>query len=77
MEEISMGYAVEEEIKRRARGAGLTARDLAAALGEPPSTTSNRLNGFAALSGEQRRIIWQAIKAAEAKISQQAGPANG
>lgn len=66
-----MGYAVEEEIKRRMRGAGLTARELAAALGEPPSTTSNRLNGFAALTGEHRRIIWQTIRAAEAKLEAQ------
>jgi hypothetical protein len=64
-----MGYAVEEEIKRRMRGAGLTARELAAAIGEPPSTTSNRLNGFATLTGVQRRIIWETIRAAEAKIA--------
>jgi hypothetical protein len=35
------------------------------------------LNGFAFLSGEQRRILWQTIRAAEARISLRAGSANG
>ena len=60
-----MTYQVETELKSRAKKAGLTGRELAEALGEPPGTTGNRLNGFLPLSHTQRLKIVQVIEQAE------------
>ncbi len=65
---MSIAYTVETELKQRMRRAGLIVRDLAVALQESPSTTNNRLNGYAPLSGEQRRIILATIKDAEKRL---------
>lgn len=61
-------YQVQKELKARARKAGLTVRDLAHALQEPPATTSNRLNGWLPFSEEQRKTLEQSVSAAEARV---------
>ena len=52
-----MVYEIEEELKSRLRQAGFTIRDAAVVLGEPPTTTSSRLNGYAPLAVDQRQKI--------------------
>ena len=44
---------------------GLTNRDFAIALGEPPSTTGQRLTGYMLLSWKQEQIIRNIIREAE------------
>jgi transcriptional regulator with XRE-family HTH domain len=60
-----MAYSVESEIKARMKAVGLTARDLANILREPPGTVSNRLNGFIPLSFNQRRAIVEKLNTEE------------
>ncbi len=60
-----MVYQIEVKLKKQAKAAGLTTRDLANALNEPPGTTGGRLNGFLPLSGGQRLKIQRAIEQAE------------
>jgi len=60
-----MSYQVEDEIKARMKVVGLTARDLANVLHEPPGTVSNRLNGFIPLSFNQRHAILEKLRVEE------------
>ena len=64
-----MQYKQEDEIKARMKRVGLTARDLANLLGEPPSTVSNRLNGFIPLHFIQRRAILEKLQTEETRKS--------
>lgn len=52
-----MAYQVEVDLKLRARKCGVTVVQLASALGIPPPTLSNKLNGFSQLESDQRRAI--------------------
>jgi hypothetical protein len=61
-------YQVEKELKIRMRKAGLNMRDLAYAIGEPPSTTANRLNGWLPLSELHRTCIENRIAQAAEKV---------
>ncbi len=56
-----MKYSKEDEIKARMKRVGLTARDIANVLNEPPGTVSNRLNGFIPLTFNQRHAILEAL----------------
>lgn len=60
-------YDVENELKLRARRAGLTTRELAGILNEPPGTTCGRLNGFLPLSFSQRKKLIVGIEKAESE----------
>ena len=50
-------YEVEFELKKRIRRAGLTVREIAQALQEPPGTVAGRLNGFLPLD----QIHWPSL----------------
>lgn len=65
-----MVYLVETDLKRRCKELGLTARHIANAIGDTPSTVGSRLNGFLPLSEEKRRLIEDLI--AETKASKSA-----
>ncbi|MDD5673276.1 MAG: hypothetical protein PHC61_03870 [Chitinivibrionales bacterium] len=58
-------YEKRTDLIERRNLAGLTNRELAHALGEPPSTTGGRLCGFLPLTFEQEKIIIQTFKDAE------------
>lgn len=60
-----MQYQPEDEIKARMRRVGLTTRDLANLLQEPPGTVGNRLNGYIPLLFNQRRAILDRLHALE------------
>jgi len=62
-----MEYVVCHEFKSRMKKVGLTTRDLANVLEEPPSTIGNRLNGFMTLSPEKREAIEEVLCMAEAQ----------
>jgi DNA-directed RNA polymerase specialized sigma24 family protein len=56
-----MAYTAEQEIKTRMKRVGLTTRDIANLLGEPPGTVGSRLNGFIPLYFNQRRAILEKL----------------
>ncbi len=60
-----MQYQAEDEIKARMKRVGLTARDLANLLQEPPGTVSNRLNGYIPFLFNQRRTIQERLRVLE------------
>lgn len=62
-----MAYQPETAIKARMRAAGITIRDLANVLDEPPGTVGNRLAGYIPLAQEQRERILKALDEAEAQ----------
>ncbi len=62
-----MQYKVEDEIKSRMKAVGLTVRDLANMLHEPPGTIGNRLNGYIPISFNQRRAILERLRVEESR----------
>lgn len=62
-----MVYEVEVEIKARMKRVGLTVRELANLLREPPGSVGNRLNGFMPLHVFQRRAILELLRAEEGR----------
>lgn len=68
---IMSKYEVHKELIKRYRKAGLTVRDLANALNEPPGTTSNRIYGWVPMSKRQEDKIIETIKEAEGKMPAQ------
>ena len=60
-------YEKRTDLIERRNLVGLTNRDLATALNEPPSTTGGRLCGFLPLTKEQEKIIIQVLQDAERK----------
>ena len=60
----------ETVLKKRARAAGLTTKDLAMALDKPYASVAGRLNGFMPLLNEDRMKILKIItEAEEQKVS--------
>jgi hypothetical protein len=58
-------YEKRTDLIERRNHAGITNRELARAIGEPPSTTGGRLCGFLPLSNEQIKIILKTCQEAE------------
>lgn len=61
-------YAKRGDLIDRRNRAGLTNRELAAALREPPGTTAGRLCGFAPLTPQQEGVIVSTIENRERQI---------
>ncbi len=65
-----MTYQADQKLKLRLRGAGLTYRDVAAELGETPSTVAARINGWLAdFSYEQRKRIEKLIESKRCSLA--------
>lgn len=60
-----MVYKIEDELKARMKRVGLTSRELANVLREPPTTVRSRLNGFMPLHTNHRRAILEELRRAE------------
>lgn len=58
-------YAPETDLIKRRRVVGLTNQRLGMILGRPASTVSAKLRGYAPLTEDERRLIVDAIEAAE------------
>jgi hypothetical protein len=55
-------YLLETELKKRIKQAGLGYRDIAMAIGDPPQTLAQRLNGWLPLSPLLRNKINKRIQ---------------
>jgi len=58
-------YEPDKVLKDLIRRAGLTTRDIANVLNEPPGTVAGRLNGWLPLVYSKRKAIMAAIERAE------------